>query len=108
LNSHYGGNETAVFLDPPYVAYEQLYGVAEPVARHVETWARENSHLKIAICGHSDDYDLPGWEAVQWDRGKHTYGGSKTTDSECIWFSPSCAKPAKSHDLFSFSEEASA
>jgi DNA adenine methylase len=26
LNSHYGGTDTAVFLDPPYRAYERLYG----------------------------------------------------------------------------------
>lgn len=90
LNNHYGGDRTAVFLDPPYRAYETLYGVAEPVADQVADWACENAHLRIAICGHVGDYDLPGWDAVQWDRGRLTYAGSKTTDKECIWYSPAC------------------
>ena len=93
LNSHFGGSETAVFLDPPYRAYEKLYGVNAPVADAVEQWARENASLRVALCGHVGDYDLPGWEAMSWSRGKMTYGGSKTTDAECIWFSPACHKP---------------
>jgi 16S rRNA G966 N2-methylase RsmD len=102
LNSHYGGNDTAVFLDPPYRAYEKLYGVATPVADAVADWARENDHLRMAICGHAGDYDLPGWDAVQWSRGKLTYGGAKTTDEECIWYSPACLEisAAKQPDLF--------
>jgi len=101
LNSHYGGNDTAVFLDPPYRAYEKLYGVAEPVADAVAAWARDNAHLRIAICGHVGDYDLPAWTPVQWSRGKLTYGGSKTTDDECIWYSPACHNPeAKQRSLF--------
>ena len=93
LNSHFGGRETAVFLDPPYRAYEKMYGVDAPVADAVEQWARENADLRVAICGHVGDYDLPGWEQMPWSRGKMTYGGSKTTDAECIWFSPACHKP---------------
>lgn len=94
LNNHYGGADTAVFLDPPYRAYEKLYGDVTPVADAVADWARDNAHLRIALCGHVGDYDLPGWEAVQWDRGRLTYGGNKTTDQECVWYSPACLKPA--------------
>jgi len=90
LNSHFGGSDTAVFLDPPYRAYEQLYGKAAPVADEVEAWARDNARLRIALCGHAGDYDLPGWDAVEWSRGRLTYGGGKTTDRECIWYSPAC------------------
>jgi hypothetical protein len=90
LNSHFGGADTAVFLDPPYRAYEQLYGKAAPVADEVEAWARDNAGLRIALCGHAGDYDLPGWDAVEWSRGRLTYGGGKTTDRECIWYSPAC------------------
>jgi len=90
LNNHFGGAETAVFLDPPYKAYEQLYGVGEPVAGEAEAWAREHADLRIAICGHVGDYELPGWDAVQWSRGRLTYAGGQTTDKECIWFSPAC------------------
>ena len=99
LNHHYGANDTAVFLDPPYRAYEALYGASTPVADEVEAWARDNPKLRIALCGHVGDYDLPGWDAVQWDRGRPTYGGSKTTDAECVWFSPG-SLPRVSNDLF--------
>jgi DNA adenine methylase len=90
LNNHFGGDDTAVFLDPPYRAYERLYGVASPVADAVAQWALDNEHLRIALCGHVGDYDMPGWIAVEWSRGRLTYGGGKTTDSECVWYSPAC------------------
>ena len=104
LNNHFGGDNTAVFLDPPYRAYEKLYGASTPVADSVAQWASENADLKIALCGHVGDYDLPGWDAVQWDRGRLTYSGKKTTDQECIWYSPACIAPRKDHCLFSFAE----
>jgi hypothetical protein len=90
LNNHYGGKETAIFLDPPYRAYEKLYGVSTSVVAAVEAWARENADLRIVLCGHIGDYDLPGWDAIQWSRGSPTYNGSKTTDNECVWYSPAC------------------
>jgi hypothetical protein len=78
-----------VLLDPPYRAYESLYG-SVGVADAVESWARANPNLRIAICGHAGDYKLPGWEAVQWKRKRLTYSGKQTTNEECIWFSPAC------------------
>ena len=90
LNTHFGGDDTAVFLDPPYRSYEALYGKAGAVADAVEAWARENEHLRIALCGHRDDYKLAGWDAVEWSRGRLTYSGGQTTDSECVWYSPAC------------------
>jgi hypothetical protein len=90
LNHHHGGDDTAVFLDPPYRAYEKLYGVAAPVADAVEAWAKERPRLRIALCGHVGDYDLPGWDAIQWKRERLTYSGSGTTDQECVWYSPAC------------------
>lgn len=99
LNHHFGGDDTAVFLDPPYRAYEKLYGVTEPVADAVAAWALENQHLRIALCGHRGDYDLPGWDAVEWSRGRLTYGGAKTTAEECVWYSPACL-PRMTRDLF--------
>jgi DNA adenine methylase len=101
LNNHFGGNDTAVFLDPPYRAYERVYGDAVmPVAAAAEVWARENAHLRVALCGHRGDYDLPGWDVVEWARGRLTYAGGKTTDKECIWYSPACI--GRTPDLFSF------
>ena len=90
LNHHYGGDDTAVVLDPPYRSYERLYGNKAPVADAVEDWARENATLRIALCGHIGDYDLPGWDAVPWTRKRQTYAGSGTTDKECVWYSPAC------------------
>jgi DNA adenine methylase len=90
LNNHFGGDDTAVFLDPPYRAYERLYGTASPVADAVEAWARDNEHLRIALCGHRNDYSLTLWDAVEWSRGRLTYSGGNTTDSECVWYSPAC------------------
>ena len=90
LNNHFGGDDTAVFLDPPYRSYEALYGKAGAVADAVEAWARENEHLRIALCGHKGDYALDGWDAVEWSRGRLTYSGGQTTDSECVWYSPVC------------------
>ena len=36
---------------------------------------------------------------VEWSRGKFTYGSNKTTDQECIWYSPACL-PRERMDLF--------
>jgi hypothetical protein len=100
LNHHYGADGTAVFLDPPYRGFEKLYGGSKPVADAVAAWAREHQHLRIALCGHRGDYDMPGWDVVDWSRGKLTYGSSKTTAEECIWYSPACLPP-ETLDLFS-------
>jgi hypothetical protein len=89
LNHHYGGAETAVFLDPPYADYEGVYGSAACAAAVTE-WARAHAHLRIALCAHRGDVTLPGWDVLGWDRGKFTYGGSGTTDQEVIYFSPAC------------------
>ena len=95
LNHHYGANETAVFLDPPYLAFEKLYSDASaPVAAEVAAWAREHGHLRVALCGHRGDYDMPGWDVFEWSRGRLSYGGNKTTDAEAIWFSPGCLPDA--------------
>ena len=90
LNNHFGGDDTAVFLDPPYRDYERLYGKGESIADAVESWARDNEHLRIALCGHAGDYSLDGWDTVEWSRGRLTYSGGNTTDSECVWYSPAC------------------
>ena len=100
LNHHYGASETAIFFDPPYLAFEKLYSDGSaPVAAEVAAWSREHQHLRIALCGHRGDYDMPGWSVLDWSRGRLTYGGDKTTDAECIWFSPAC-HAAGQRDLF--------
>ncbi len=105
LNHHYGGDDTAVFLDPPYLEYEGLYHAA-PCAKEMEAWARENPSLRVALCGHIGDYDLPGWTAYQWSRKRNTYAGTGTKDAECIWFSPACLGESRHDDLPLFARSA--
>lgn len=90
--NHYGGADTAVFLDPPYDGFEGLYR-AESVAQAVAAWCQAHGHLRVALCGHVGDYDLPGWDVQRWDRGRFTYGGHQTTAQECVWYSPGCQTP---------------
>jgi len=91
LNHTYGKTDTAVFLDPPYRSYERLYGTEAPVADAVAEWARQHGHLRVALCGHIGDYEMPGWEVAPWTRGSATYGKTSTRAQECIWYSPACA-----------------
>ena len=104
LNHTYGGDGpgTAVFLDPPYSGYEEVYGGAEPVSVAVGRWARENETIRICLCGHAGEYDLPGWDVAEWERERTTYGSEKTKADERIWFSPACQKPHRyeTADLF--------
>jgi DNA adenine methylase len=93
LNSHYGGTDTAVFLDPPYKAFCEVYGCGE-IASECEAWARDNASMRICLCGHIGDYDLPGWDVVPWERSGNTYGSDKTKALECMWFSPASLKPS--------------
>lgn len=99
LNNHYGGKDTAVFLDPPYRDYEGLYGT-HGVADVVAQWALEHAELRVVLCGHVGDYDLPGWVEWPWKRKRLTYSGDGTTDKEHIWFSPVCYR-IDQPDLFS-------
>ena len=92
LNHHYGGSDTAVFLDPPYEGYEGLYR-AGSVAAAVAAWAQAHPHLRIALCGHVGDYELPGWAVQTWTRTRPTYGSTKTTAAECVWYAPACLDP---------------
>ena len=94
-----------VFLDPPYTeSAERTEGLYNKdsltVAKEVEQWCRENEDnpkLRIALCGYAGDYDLPGWDCVQWkaNGGYANQGDGKRENAtkEVIWFSPHCVKP---------------
>jgi DNA adenine methylase len=99
LNNHYGGDDTAIFFDPPYEDFEGLYHAASG-AQDVAAWCRENAHLRIALCGHRGDYEMDGWTLVEWDRKRLTYSSDKTKMEEAIWFSPACIDPARQVSLF--------
>jgi hypothetical protein len=95
LSHNYDEGDVAVFLDPPYPEFEKLYGSeSEPVAHAVAAWARDRGHLRIALCGHRGDYDMPGWTILDWTRPRSTQGSTATRDAECIWFSPGCLPDA--------------
>ena len=102
LNNKYGGKNTAVFLDPPYKGFESLYAKDSQkklVAEEAEIWAKENQNeMRIAICGHEGDYNLPSWEVFKWDRG--TAYNNKSTDQEVIHFSPTCDLGGAQQGLF--------
>jgi DNA adenine methylase len=98
LNHHYGKDATSVFFDPPYENYEGLYRAGK-VAQDVAAWCKANPELRIALCGHIGDYDLPGWDVMQWSRKRNTYGGTGTKDAEAIWFSPGCMKPGAAAEV---------
>jgi hypothetical protein len=101
LNHHYGAEDTAVFFDPPYEGYEELYRVGA-VAQAVADWCRANPSIRVALCGHRGDYDLPGWDVLEWERKRNTYSGDGTKDAEAIWFSPACLKPKRIEQLDMF------
>lgn len=109
VNVYYGTRHatggTGIFFDPPYPDYEAVYSAGNdaPVALQVAEWCREHQskpNLKIAICGHEGDYDLPGWSVWSWVRGGSTYGGTKTQKAERIWFSPQCENQPIQGGLF--------
>ncbi len=89
LNHHYGADDTAVFLDPPYDGRGEVYG-ATALSAEVAAWATENAGLRIALCGLTGEHAMPGWSAYAWERSRLTYAGAQTKADEVIWFSPSC------------------
>jgi DNA adenine methylase len=91
----YGGDSTAIFLDPPYAEHEYLYGRdLPPVALEACNWAKAHAHLRVALAGHLGDYEgLEDWESFTWSSGK------PSTGIEAIWFSPACLKPIELPNL---------
>jgi hypothetical protein len=86
----------AVLLDPPYLQTKPVYANdGREISATVREWCIENQSnplLRIALCGHSDEHDLPGWECVKWN-AKGGYQGAE--DRERIWFSPFCINPER-------------
>lgn len=87
-----GTTPVAVYLDPPYPDEVLDYGASPEVARDVERWCREHGddpRLRIVLCGHVADYDLPRWRSVNWG-GSRGWGRARRGDNECAWLSPHC------------------
>lgn len=88
-----------VFLDPPYKDDDRNpYGIDhEHIADDVEQWCRNHQHeegVRIALCGHPGDYDLPGWDHLSWSRrGYDRIAEESSSTEEVVMFSPNCLDP---------------
>lgn len=93
---------TGVFLDPPYSAEEHdvEYAAHSNVAADVRQWALDNGDnplLRIALCGHEGEHEMPGWTEIAW-KARGGYGsqgngrGRSNAGRERIWFSPHCLR----------------
>ncbi|MEM7771052.1 MAG: DNA adenine methylase [Cyanobacteria bacterium P01_A01_bin.37] len=101
---------TAILLDPPYQQdlRANLYNEESNVSEKVREWAIENGGnplLRIALCGYSDEHEMPSdWECCTWSVGGG-YDGQRLDKNnnnrakERIWFSPHCLKPKKREQL---------
>jgi hypothetical protein len=83
-----------VLLDPPYSTTEPVYAQdGREISAAVREWCVanwDNPRLRIALCGHAGEHELPGWDCVPW----HSKGGYQGADDrERIWFSPNCIQP---------------
>lgn len=94
-----------VFLDPPYGAnadrHDVLYTCESlSVAREVHEWCMKwgyGDKIKVALCGYEGEYDLPGWDCLEWkNNGGFSSGGNgrgkANRHRERIWFNPACLK----------------
>ena len=102
---NYSGEDTAVFLDPPYEDHEYLYGNRLPsTAKACNDWCITHANLKIALAGHLGDYTgLDDWEVFEWSRSQHSR--MTGTGIEALWFSPACIEAkAKMPNIFDLAE----
>jgi len=93
-----GGDGTrAIFLDPPYATYGDLYAhVDADVALAVREWcATAPRELRVILCGYDTEHDAllsRGWSVAE---GKAGSGAGYSTNGlngrrERLWLSPAC------------------
>jgi len=99
---------TAVFLDPPYGADNDIdYAGGGGCAEDVRVWALEHgnrSDMRIALCGYAggghEALEGQGWTVEAW-KARGGYGsqgdgsGRANATRERIWFSPHCKAKAQ-------------
>lgn len=97
-----------VFLDPPYAEGDaECYAHNDQtISARVRAWAIDNGDnpkLRIVLCGHSDEHQMPAlWRSVDWQRHAGWSGNSDAEDrrtGERLWLSPHCVG-AKQLGLF--------
>ena len=87
-----------ILLDPPYSPEvgrdPDIYRCEwTPEMRDdLVTWCLEHERdYRIALCGLEGEYNLHGWEIVEWNAA-NGYGKNGNRKRERIWFSPRCLK----------------
>jgi len=99
---------SAVYLDPPYRGFAELYASSDAGNVHDEVTAfckkyGESPRVRIALSGYENDYDLEGWEVVAW-KAHGGYGNqsdeNENAKKERIWLSPHCLKPSAQESLW--------
>lgn len=103
---------TGVFLDPPYgekagrtadLYRKDCLAVYERVAAWCVEW-QDDPRMRIALCGYDGEYDLPGWDCVEWKArggfGSQAADGNDNCQKERIWYSPHCVKAKSQRTLF--------
>lgn len=110
------GAMTGVLFDPPYLtANKQAYAVDAAVAEDVREWAlanADNPRLRIALCGYTDEHDMPGWNAVEWSaeraggyRNQSGRSAGAAGSQEVIWLSPHCLGDGGQMGLFAANDD---
>lgn len=94
-----GDGSLAVFLDPPYATYGDMYAIGDSAANisaDVAKWAADNdSQYRIVLCGYEAEHDWlldRGWTRIEGKSGNgngygRTPGGGRR---ERLWLSPQC------------------
>ena len=105
-----GGNQCAIFLDPPYSAEagrdNKIYRKEDlTVAHDVRDWAVAHGNdprLRIALAGYDGEHEMPeDWTVQKWKAGgayanlsdDEDSAGKQNCKRERIWFSPHCLPP---------------
>lgn len=106
----------AIYIDPPYAGYEEIYGVTKDENMHDKVREfcleyGEHPRVRIALSGYEGDYELPGWDVVEWKAhggyANQANGDNENARRERIWFSPSCLKPKREVTIMDLMQSAS-
>jgi hypothetical protein len=96
---------TAIFLDPPYDQFGDIYGHGEVWNRCLE-WCKKHWHyqnLRIVLCGYEGSGVPEDWEYIAWTaQGGYGLHNNDNRYRERIWYNPACLKLNKSEQLSLF------
>lgn len=85
----------AIYFDPPYVGYENVYGLAEFDSEPLIEFCARHSDLRIVISGYDSEYDALLAYGYRKEKSRANIAGgtlaNKTAASESLWGSPACS-----------------